>query len=879
MTLFGRGVGRSSLGRIVSVAAGLSVLGWMTGSMAFGYYNFVYFTSRNAPFTPVPVRFDYQNGLVGSTVSYFISDQPPAAMMPGDSYTGIVSQIRSAAAVWNGISTSALRLSYGGVSTVGTPQTTPGIDIVFNDDMPVGLLAQTRVTTPSDVSFLAGGASTFVPLLRSTVQLRSNLTATVGSVQGQSSYSELFYTTLVHEFGHALGLQHSLVSGAMSTYVTRATTKGHPLTADDIAAVSMLYPATGYLTSVGSINGKVLLASSGTGVNLASVVALSTNGTAISALTNPDGTYTISGVPAGQYYVYAHPLPPAQQGEAYPDNVVPPVDLSGNPFPAVTTFGTLFYPGTRDWTQAGQVTVNAGATVPNINFTVQASAGPAVYNLQTYVYQGAGGQIPVPSPYITPGSRQYMVFTANGATVNGTSQLTPGLSVSAIGTAAHTEPATLAYYQQGFLYEVIDGGQVSSSVPVALAVTTNTDLYVLPAGVTVTPNAPPTVTSVNGTTDGLGNSTVNVAGANLSPATEVLFDGTAATVVQQNNDGSLTVTAPVGSGGYTAFVEAVNSDGQSSAQALGSAQPAVFTYGGPSNPSISLTTNANLVAGADQVIEIAGVNAEFVAGQAAAGFASSDIQVNRTWVVDPQHIWADVTVNPQASPGPFTVSVQSGLQLVTLTGVLQVQALNPQQISLRWPAVNLATNLPGVPAGGVVAVGMTGLPANTNLQSLTGWTLTIGGVKAALQTASQTQIQAQVPNPLPLGAELIHLVPPAGDTIPQLAMQVDASPPDITNVTGPSGQPANATAVGQGDLITATVFNLGADPSIAVTPATVNVMLAGVTQTITALNPAASPGTFIVQFNLSGNMPAGQNSLTVGIGTRRSAPFSLMVHN
>jgi len=443
---FGRKVARS-----LSLAAGLTALCLMSGSIASGYYNFVYFASRNAPFTPVPVRFDL-NALVGGTVSYFISDQPPVAMMPGDSYAGIVSQIRSAAAVWNGVSTSSLRLSYGGVSTIGTPQSTPGIDVVFDDNLPVGLLAQTRVTTPTDPTPYVGGG--FVPLERSKVQLRSDLTATVGAVKGQPSYSELFYTTLVHEFGHALGLQHALVSGAMATYVTRATTKGHPIAADDVAAVSMLYPATGYVASVGSISGRVTLGSGG--VNLASVVALSTNGTAISGMTNPDGNYTINGIPPGQYFVYVHPLPPAQQGEAYPDNIVPPVDLQGNPFPAATGFGTLFYPGTRDWNSATQVAVKAGVSAPNINFAVQGSSGPAIYNLETY----AGAQVLVPSPYLVSGSRQYLVFTANGALVNGTTQLTPGLSVSAIGSAARTEPTTLAYYQQGFLYEVIDGGQV-----------------------------------------------------------------------------------------------------------------------------------------------------------------------------------------------------------------------------------------------------------------------------------------------------------------------------------------------------------------------------------------------------------------------------------
>ncbi len=49
--------------------------------------------------------------------------------------------------------------------------------------------------------------------------------------------------TLVHEFGHTMGLQHTLASSVMSTYYTTASTKANPLGDDDIAGISLLYPA------------------------------------------------------------------------------------------------------------------------------------------------------------------------------------------------------------------------------------------------------------------------------------------------------------------------------------------------------------------------------------------------------------------------------------------------------------------------------------------------------------------------------------------------------------------------------------------------------------------------------------------------------------
>lgn len=121
------------------------------------------------------------------------------------------------------------------------------------------------------------------------------------------------------------------------------------------------------------------------GVNMANVVAVAQNGTAISTLSNPDGSFQIQGVPPGQYYVYAGPLPPPQRGETYPDNVVPPQDSQGNPFPAQTTFDTEFFGGTRNLAQTGVVTVSAGAVSPPVNFNLQQTPGPAISLVESSV--------------------------------------------------------------------------------------------------------------------------------------------------------------------------------------------------------------------------------------------------------------------------------------------------------------------------------------------------------------------------------------------------------------------------------------------------------------------------------------------------------------
>ena len=326
------------------------------------------------------------------------------------------------------------------------------------------------------------------------------------TLNAQSSYSDLFFLTIVHEFGHAIGLQHTLTSSVMSTQVTSAVTKAAPLAADDITGVSLLYPANGFPAGMGSITGTVTLG--GNGVNLASVVALSVNGTAISAFTNPDGTFRIDGIPPGQYYVYAHPLPPAAPGEAGPDGVFPPQVGSQNSIPANTGFGTQFFGGTTDWTQASQVNIAAGNVTTGVNFNVQGRSGPAVSAMSMYGFPGAGNVAVGSPPIQTYGP---LLFKANGVLVNG-NQVAPGLSLSVIGGAAYLyNPKSLA---TGSVSPVFDTGQflevavaplaVSGATPVAIAATLNNDVYVLPAAFTVVPSAPPSISGIQGSTDSTG---------------------------------------------------------------------------------------------------------------------------------------------------------------------------------------------------------------------------------------------------------------------------------------------------------------------------------------------------------------------------------------
>lgn len=836
-----RGTAACWVGLLAAVAVVLSP--------AKAYYHFVHFPG-GPPYSPVYEKFDLR-ALPDGAVPYFISGSGPIALAPGDSLASLISQIRLAASTWNEVRTSQLRLAFGGFRNVESAAGgTPHIDVVF-DEIPPGLIALGGPTTRGE--FTASETGGFVPILRSVVVLNRDLSA-------QHSASEAFFLTLVHEFGHALGLQHTLTSSVMSTSITRATSRARPLAEDDVAAISLLYPALRFRETTATIAGRVTLA--GAGVNLASVVAISPQGVAVSTLTNPDGTYLIAGLPPGSYYVYAHPLPPPLFGEVTPANVVLPRGPRGEPIPPGPVFETEFYPGVKSVEAARAVVVRAGDILSGIDFAVRRRASLDLYAVSSYSFPA---NIAVPQAFLNRfGPRRFLVLSGVGLST-GTAP-TPGLSASVIGGSAVVPPGGLLPYgpDPRYVQLNLEFHPFSGTGPRHLLFSLNNDIHVRPCGLHLVGSAPPAITGLATVAGPDGRTAVAVSGQNLRRSTRILFDGVPATVLAFDDNGVLLVEPPPAPSRHRATVIALNEDGQSSWYMHGADSP-VYEYPAKEPPSLILS-RPGLPAGSEAMIEIVGTNTQFRPGLTELAFGSSDLAVRGVWVLGPNRLWANVRVGPQAA-GRAAVTLVDGLELIASPVPFEILPANGPRITLVPPVVDVASGREGGYPGGAVAVRVIGLPANTTAAGLT---VTVNDEPTSVRSLDGNRLVLELPAGLALGAARLRVRAAQSDSEP-IAFSVRRAPPVIASVRGAAEQligPNRPARLGEALVIRLTRL------SEAVTADRVTVEVAGVRHPAQQIFPVSDrTDEYEILFLLGLTVPTGEAlPLVVVVDGRESLP-------
>lgn len=433
-----------------------------------------------------------------------------------------------------------------------------------------------------------------------------------------------------HELGHMIGFDHSGHAGAtMYPFVDPTTILHRSVSADDITGLRTVYPDGMF----GSITGTVRRVTDNSVVAGAHVVAVDSNGRpAASALSDAMGDFTIGGLDADTYSVYANPL------EA-------PVDSTnlGGGHTIETDFEATVH-GATQMVTAGNATA-LGDLMVTADVTPVLGSTADVYPIRAN--QGATTGITIQGTNLVPGS----TLTTDDPTmaINNvlftTTQVSFNLVVPAMATPGHID-----------LIATTGGGDVS----------------ILTAPIEITPPNPTvTLVSPNSGSDA-GGTALTITGTNFRAGARVIIGDTiyvdgamgGATVVDANTI-TLTTAPMIGGVHDVVVVDETGVEGRDAAAFQSQSVPTIATAF-PSGGNVAGGTRVVLRGSSFAIGAIVRVN----------GVVQSAVSV-----IDSTRIEFDT--DAAAMGGPFDIQVENpGPAVANLAGAFTfVNQADPMIVS------------------------------------------------------------------------------------------------------------------------------------------------------------------------------------------------------
>jgi len=270
------------------------------------------------------------------------------------------------------------------------------------------------------------------------------------------------------------------------------------------------------------------------------------------------------------------------------------------------------------------------------------------------------------------------------------------------------------------------------------------------------------------------------------------------------------------------------------------------------------------------MIDITGLNTNFVDGFMSVGFGSSDVLVRRVWVLSPTHVLLNVQIASNAQPAASYATVISGFQVIAQPGAFQILAANPNLPVVEPSLINGVWVPSGVFPGSIATL------FGQNLGGAQA-TINIGGQAVTILNASQTQINFTVPPTLQPGPAVLRLNNGTTKAYP-VVISIDPVPPSITAVQDSSRKNINAAnPANPGDMLNLLVTGL-APAGPAVRPTHVHVTVSGLDIPAGSVSPSNN-STFMVQFRLDPAVATGaQIPVTVSIDGKTSLPVYIPIN-
>jgi len=268
--------------------------------------------------------------------------------------------LQAAMNTWTGVPTSAAAF----LTPLSTPDASPSPNgehiITFADN------AATRALAGDAVAVTVVTLTTTGEITDTDIVFHPGITF---STRNEPNTFDL-QSIATHELGHALGASHSgLLAATMFHAILANSSIQARLSSDETAFLT-----AGALTNVGQISGSLRDLFGGP-IFGALVTAIDTRtGVAVGGISEPDGSFTVSTLPPGEYFLHAEPA----------DGVVTPSQLPPYFLSAATVFRTAVFGGpsspatlavTRGDTTTVNLTVLREAPFKNIDFAAVTRTG------------------------------------------------------------------------------------------------------------------------------------------------------------------------------------------------------------------------------------------------------------------------------------------------------------------------------------------------------------------------------------------------------------------------------------------------------------------------------------------------------------------------